>query len=102
MEKKLFIINIFATVIMATTAIVILSGCTEKNIQDAEATINTIHPVIDTALTIAPVGHITIYIMLAVDILSSVLAGLAACSKRIPSVEKEVKDGYNQIRPCDQ
>lgn len=98
-KNNWFVVNIFSTIIMATIVIVTISGCSDKNIKDAQATINTIHPVLDTALTAAPVGHLTIYIMLAVDILSSVLAGLAACSKRVQPAEIGVSNGNNQIRP---
>lgn len=102
LSQKMFIINIFTTIIMATTLIVSLQGCSDQQINDAQAAMNTIHPMIDTTLTAAPVGHITLYIMLAVDILSSVLAGLAACSKRQTAAEKEKSDGNNQTGPCDK
>lgn len=99
--RNWFVINIFSTVIMATTVIVCLSGCSDYQIQEVQASLNKIHPGIDAALTAATGGHLTIYIMLAVDVLSSVLAGLAACSKRVKPAETGVSNGNNQIGPCD-
>lgn len=93
MINRIYLFNIGMTILTAIVVCSCVGGCSAKEIAQVQTTLETVHPAIDAALIAAPCGNITLYIMLAVDILSSVLAGAAAYSKRKKSAEIGEKNG---------
>jgi hypothetical protein len=91
----MFIVNLVLTCLTCIFVILSCGGCTPEQIQTAADTVATVHPMIDAAGPVSVGQSWYIYVMLAADIASSVLAGWLAYFKRIPSAELKVTSGNN-------